>query len=393
MGLDATVRQAATGDLDAFADVIRRFQHMAFGYALSFVRDFQLAEDVVQEAFIAAWDGLPGLVEPAAFGGWLRTIVRHQAHRVLRRKRPDGAPLADAERIATDAVPVDRRLERHERAGTVFAAIAELPRPLREAVVLYYVHDCSQQDIATFLGLSVATVNNRLHAGRGQLKRRMVTMVQDTLHAHQLPDDFAARIGWVVRTREHVVDARFDPGSLPDVLTELAVSDQPRQRAVTLQVVQRLGDGVVRCVATTPTTTLAPGMTVMSAGREIETPVSRDAFDRIVHLLAAPSVTPGTLVPTGIKVIDVMCPLVAGGRVAIAGEWNAGTAVVLEELVRRVSGGTHRLSIFSFVPGGGPKTYREIMEQEGFSDGTVGGVQTFFFRPPITRCLINGQRG
>jgi RNA polymerase sigma factor (sigma-70 family) len=222
MDVDATIRQAATGDLDAFADVIRRFQHTAFGYALSFVRDFQLAEDV-QEAFIAAWDGLPGLIEPAAFAGWLRTIVRRQANRVLRRKRLEAAPLEHAERVAADAVPVDRRLERHERAGAVFAAIAELPPPLREAVVLYYVHDCSQQDIATFLGLSVATVNNRLHAGRGQLKKRMVTMVKDTLHAHRLPDDFAARIGWVVRTREHVVDARFDPGSLPDVLTELAV--------------------------------------------------------------------------------------------------------------------------------------------------------------------------
>jgi F0F1-type ATP synthase beta subunit len=76
----------------------------------------------------------------------------------------------------------------------------------------------------------------------------------------------------------------------------------------------------------------------------------------------------------------VMCPLAAGGTVAIAGEWKAGTAVVLEELVRRVSGGTHRVSIFSFVPGGGPMTYREMMDKDGFSDGTVGAVQTFFFR-------------
>jgi DNA-directed RNA polymerase specialized sigma24 family protein len=54
MGPKALVRQAGSGDLDALAEITQRFQHMAFGYALSFVRDFQEAEDVVQEAFVAA---------------------------------------------------------------------------------------------------------------------------------------------------------------------------------------------------------------------------------------------------------------------------------------------------------------------------------------------------
>ena len=380
MDLEALVRQAATGDLDAFAEVTRRFQHMAFGYALSFVRDFQEAEDIVQEAFVAAWYALPTLSESAAFAGWLRSIVRHQAHRVLRRKQLEVVPLGAAEAVPADVVRADHRLERRQEVGIAFAAIAGLPRALREVVVLFYVHDCSQQDIATFLGLPVTSVNNRLHAARAKLKKRMVTIMKNTLRAHPLPDDFAARVGWVVRAREHVVEARFDPASLPDVLTELAVSDEPRQRAVTLQVVQRLDNGIVRCVATSPVATLSPGMTVLSAGREIATPVSREAFDRIVQLLAPSSLVPGTLVPTGIKVIDVMCPLVAGGTLAIAGEWKAGTAVVLEELVRRLSGGTDRVSIFTFVPGGGTMTYREMMEKEGYSDGTVGNVQTFFFR-------------
>ena len=380
MDLDASVRRAANGDLDAFADVTRRYQHMAFGYALSFVRDFQQAEDVVQEAFIAAWHGLPSLAEPAAFAAWLRSIVRHHAHRVLRRKQLEVVPLSAVVAIPADVVRADHRLERDQEIGTVFSAIARLPRTLREVVVLFYIHDCSQQDIATFLSLPVTTVNNRLHAARTQLKKRMVTTMKDTLRAHQLPDDFAARIGWIVRARENVVEVRFDPASLPDVLTELAVSDESRQRAVTLQVVQRLGNGVVRCVATSPISSLSAGMTVMSSRREIATPVSRDAFDRIVHLLASSSLAPGTLVPTGIKVIDVMCPLVAGGTLAIAGEWKAGTAVLLEELVRRLSGGTDRVSIFTFVPGGGTMTYGEMMEKEGYSDGTVGAVQTFFFR-------------
>ena len=106
--------------------------------------------------------------------------------------------------------------------------------------------------------------------------------------------DFAKRIGWIVRTRERVIEARFDPASLPDVLTELSVSDESRRRAVTVQVVQRLEDGIVRGVATAPADAFAPGMTVLSAGRHAQTPVSREAFGRLVRLLAGSSPEPAS---------------------------------------------------------------------------------------------------
>ena len=382
MDLERTVRAAAGGDLDAFAEIISRFQHMAFGYALSFVRDLGQAEDVVQEAFVAAWYALPSLTDPAAFAGWLRGIVRHRAHRVLRRKHLEALPLSSADTVAADEPAPDRRVERRQQARAVLAAIGDLARPLREVVTLYYVHDCSHQDIATFLGVPVTTVNNRLHAARAQLKRRILTMVKDTLETHQLPDDFAARIGRIVRAREGLVEARFDPLSLPDFLTEIVVSDDARQRAVTLQVVQRLPDGVVRCVATSPADTLEPGMTVMSAGRQVQTPVSQELFDRSVRLLTGPPAPPGApaeLLETGIKVIDVMCPLVRGGTVAIAGELRAGTTVVMEELVRRLSGGSAGVSLFTLAPWT-PVSIADTLRQDGFSEGTMGPVQTFYFR-------------
>ena len=382
MELESAVRAAAGGDLDAFGEIVRRFQHMAFGYALSFVRDLGQTEDIVQEAFVAAWYALPTLNDPAAFAGWLRGIVRHRAHRVLRRKHLEAAPLTTADGVAADEPAPDRRAEQRQETGAVLAAIAGLARPLREVVTLYYVHDCSHQDIATFLGLPVTTVNNRLHAARAQLKRRTLTMVKDTLEAHQLPDDFAARIGRIVRAREGVIDARFDPLSLPDFLTEIVVSDDARQRAVTLQVVQRLPDGVVRCVVTSSAETLEPGMTVLSAGRHVQTPVTHEQFDKSVRLLTGPPAALGALVEqleTGIKVIDVMCPLVRGGTVAIAGELRAGTTVVMEELVRRLSGGSAGVSLFTLAPWT-QVSIADTLKQDGFSEGTIGPVQTFYFR-------------
>ena len=87
MDHEQLVRRAGGGDVEAFVELTSRFQQFAFGSALALVRDFQQAEDVVQEAFVAAWSALPTLAEPAAFPGWLRGIVRHHAFRLRRRKQ------------------------------------------------------------------------------------------------------------------------------------------------------------------------------------------------------------------------------------------------------------------------------------------------------------------
>jgi RNA polymerase sigma factor (sigma-70 family) len=382
MDLEQLIGRAKQGDLDAFAEVVRRFQHMAFGYALSIVRDLPQAEDVVQEAFVVAWFGLLTLADPAAFPGWFRGIVRHQAHRLLRQRHLEALPLAAAEAVAVEGSPPDDRLAQGQQVAAVLGAIARLPVPLREIVTLFYVHECTQQDIATFLGLPVTTVNNRLHAARTQLKRRTLTMVKDTLEAHRLADDFAARIGRIVRAREGVVEVLFDPTRLPDPLTELTVSDEGRRRAVTVQVVQLLENGVVRCVPMSPIEGLSPGMTVLSSGRRAEAPISREVLDGAVRLLAGAAREPSRpreLLETGIKVIDVMCPLARGGTVAIAGEYAAGTMVVTEELCRRLNSEPGGVSIFTFVPPGPGLSFQEVWAKEGYTGGTAGSVQTFYF--------------
>ena len=74
--LEALIKSATTGDDHAFAEIIRRFQDMAFGYAYTLVSDLNLAEDAVQEAFVEAYYNLRTLRNPAAFTGWLKRIVQ-----------------------------------------------------------------------------------------------------------------------------------------------------------------------------------------------------------------------------------------------------------------------------------------------------------------------------
>jgi len=86
-------------------------------------------------------------------------------------------------------------------------------------------------------------------------------------------------------------------------------------------------------------------------------------------------------------VIDVMCPIRAGGSVAIAGENGAGTTVVMEEIVRRISKSSHPVTLFVLIPPPSEiwppsldenRSLAEELKNEGYSEGTVGAVQTFF---------------
>lgn len=384
MDLETLVRRAAERDVGAFVELTRRFQQFAFGSALAMVGDFHRAEDVVQEAFVAAWAALPTLDEPKAFPSWLRTIVRRRASRLLRRGHLETLPLAAATELPSDEAAADEQLEQRDQVSLALAAVARLPTELREVATLFYLHDCSHQDIAVFLGLPVATVNNRLHAARRKLKERMLDMVSDTLHGNALPDDFANRIGRLVESRGNVVEVLFDPSSLPDLLAELAVSDEANKRAVVVQVVQRPGGGLVRAVTLSPDTELPRGATVLNEQRLNLRPIDPAAFAGLVTALTSPPPTP-RLLETGIKAIDVLCPLIAGGTVAIAGEQRTGTTVVMEELVRRLSGGTDRVSLFAVVPTwegerAAGYSHAEALKQDGFSEGTKGAVQTFFLR-------------
>jgi RNA polymerase sigma factor (sigma-70 family) len=392
MEYEQLVRQAGGGDVKAFVELTRRFQQFAFGSALALVRDFQNAEDVVQEAFVAAWSALPSLADPAAFPGWLRGIVRHHAFRVLRRKQLVAVPLADAEAVPDEEPLPDHILDARRQAAAALAAISELPDRLREPATLFFVHECSHQDVATFLGLSLVTVNNRLHAARSQLKQRILTMVTDALHAHALPDDFANRIGRLIETRGDVVDALFDPAALPDLLTELTVSDEARKDGLKVHVMQRPGGGVVRGLAASALPPLPKGATVLSSRRQPQGAIDPMQLDRLVPLLAA-ATSDGRqtdeVVETGIKVIDVMCPIRAGGSVAIAGWYGTGITVVMEEIVRRISGNVYPVTMFVLIPPPSKVwphsldenySFADELKADGYSEGTAGTVQTFFLR-------------
>jgi len=86
----ATAARAARSEKSqAFGEIVRRFQDLAFACAYAMLNDFHLAEDAAQETFIAAWRHLDQLRQPEAFPGWLKRIVMTQCNRMTRGKRVD----------------------------------------------------------------------------------------------------------------------------------------------------------------------------------------------------------------------------------------------------------------------------------------------------------------
>src|SRR5919205_827632 len=100
--LESLIMRARGGDADAYAAVVWRFQDMAVGYGYALLRDFQLAEDAAQEAFLEAYRSLPALREPAAFPGWFRRIVFKHCDRMTRGQRLVTVPLQAVEALRSD---------------------------------------------------------------------------------------------------------------------------------------------------------------------------------------------------------------------------------------------------------------------------------------------------
>ena len=90
--LNILVVNARDGDRDAYAEIMERFRENAHARAYGVLKDYHLAQDVVQEAFAEAFFGLDKLNEPAAFPGWFKRIVIKRIDRVIRRKKhPTGS--------------------------------------------------------------------------------------------------------------------------------------------------------------------------------------------------------------------------------------------------------------------------------------------------------------
>jgi RNA polymerase sigma-70 factor (ECF subfamily) len=163
------VARARCGDEAAFEVLVRRHTVALYRLAVRLTGSAATAEDVVQEAWLAAWRFLPGFDERAAVTTWLYRLTTNAALKSQRGRRPvpvDGEVLAAK---TPSAVSGETSAQAAAQRAAVRAAVADLPMSLRAPIVLRYFEDVSVEETAHILGLSTSTVRGRLQRGRSSL--------------------------------------------------------------------------------------------------------------------------------------------------------------------------------------------------------------------------------
>jgi len=193
-----------------------------------------------------------------------------------------------------------------------------------------------------------------------------------------------------------VVDIRFNEGELPNLNN--AINIDVNGRPLVVEVAQHVGDDVVRCVSMGATDGCVRGMEAIDTGAAISTPVGREVLGRMFNVLGEPidglgeldssvkkmpihreaptfdeQQTTSVMLETGIKVVDLLCPYVKGGKIGLFGGAGVGKTVVMQELIHNIATEHGGLSV---VAGVGERTregndlYNE-MKDSGVLNKTV----------------------
>ena len=178
------MRSLARGDEPALGELYDRYGRVAYGLALRIVRDRALAEDAVQEAFLAVWRSAGTfLAEHGKPSTWILTLVHRRAVDLVRREeRRRADPLDD---VAAAHRRGDRRGGMAARASVRSSRrrCASCPPEQREAIELAYYGGFTQSELAERLGQPLGTIKSRMFAGLKRLRELLAEAGLDVRRA------------------------------------------------------------------------------------------------------------------------------------------------------------------------------------------------------------------
>ena len=189
------VRAAAGGDESAFSELVRIYENKAYHLALRMVGNAEDAYDVAQDAFLAAWRGLPSFRGESGFSTWLYRLVSNAAIDHLRRtKHQRGNVSLDDEELNLDAPdnsPTPQEAaEEKDLKEAVAAGLRELSDDHRTVLVMREVQELSYEEIAESLQLDLGTVKSRISRARTHLRK---ILLQSGNLSEYLPSNIAKK--------------------------------------------------------------------------------------------------------------------------------------------------------------------------------------------------------
>ncbi len=174
---DELLRGLAARDLSSLAVLYDRYSRAMFALAYRVLGEGQIAEDVVQDAFLSAWRGAETFRrERGTARNWLLAITHHRAVDLLRRRtafRPTSLDVASAQPSDVDTFA---EADRSVRGKAVREALAALPAAQRSTIELAYFGGYTQAELADLLGIPLGTVKGRMRIGLLKLRRALETL-------------------------------------------------------------------------------------------------------------------------------------------------------------------------------------------------------------------------
>ena len=184
---EALVLAASKGDLEAFNQLVLSYQDLAYHHAYSLMGDPASAEDVAQESFVKAFQGLNGF-RGGSFRSWLLRIVTNCAYDILRRSQrhpsqplfpedDNGEELESAPWLADPSASVQDAVEKAELSEEIRELMEQLPEAYRNVLTLVDLYQFDYSEAAQTLRVPIGTVKSRLARARLQMK----DMLKDVL--------------------------------------------------------------------------------------------------------------------------------------------------------------------------------------------------------------------
>ena len=165
------MRHTQAGSREAFGLLVVRYSRSVRAICLSRLGVHDDLDDLVQDAFLRAYQGLARLEDPNRFGAYVHRIAQNICVDRLRRRGRNPVSLEEVD-LAPPAEPGRLTDVREERLGRLRRLVGQMPEALREAVMMFYFQEQSHAEIADQLGVTEAAVNQRLHRARQFLRER-----------------------------------------------------------------------------------------------------------------------------------------------------------------------------------------------------------------------------
>jgi RNA polymerase sigma-70 factor (ECF subfamily) len=165
------------GDHDAFSVLVQRYQRRVFNLVFRMVQNYEEANEITQEAFLAAWQGLPAFRGDARFSTWLYRIAYNCALKQLEARKRDRA-LQEALQVeqfneSDEDAQHTAHLEMLDNRELIQAQLSQLPTKYRIVLVLRHLQDMTYEEMAEVLTMPIGTIKTHLFRARNLLKERL----------------------------------------------------------------------------------------------------------------------------------------------------------------------------------------------------------------------------